>query len=147
MAIDNNCNGLVDTADVNAVDCPMECTDNDGDGYSVEGGSCGAMDCDDGNADVNPGALEVCGDNIDNNCNGSTDSMDAVCQDNSDDDVCEMPWWRFKDKHHHPHKKHHHMCNEDNGDESDEDESDTDESDEDESEKDCEKHRSHKSRS
>ena len=39
-------------------------------------------DCDDGDASVNPGATEVCSDNIDNDClNG-----DLICQDNSDYD-------------------------------------------------------------
>ncbi|WP_316367627.1 putative metal-binding motif-containing protein [Candidatus Thiodiazotropha sp. CDECU1] len=104
--VDNNCNGLVDTADSNAVDCPLECTDSDGDGYSTEGGSCGAMDCDDTNAEINPAALEICDDGVDNNCNGSIDSSDAVCQDNSDDDEqSEEPWWRTKGKRHHWHKK------------------------------------------
>ncbi len=105
-AVDNNCNGLTDTADMNAVDCPLDCTDNDGDGYSIEGGSCGAMDCDDNNAEVNPGALEACGDGVDNNCNGQIDSVDAVCQSNdSGDDQCEEPWWRSKNKRSHEHKK------------------------------------------
>jgi hypothetical protein len=30
-------------------------------------------DCNDKNASINPGAAEICGDNIDNNCNGQTD--------------------------------------------------------------------------
>ncbi|MES9970254.1 MAG: putative metal-binding motif-containing protein [Candidatus Thiodiazotropha sp.] len=132
--IDNNCNSLVDTADSNAVDCPLECTDNDGDGYSTEGGSCGAMDCDDGNPEVNPGALEICGDGIDNNCNGSIDSADSVCQDNSDDDQqSEKPWWRSKGKRHHRHNRECNEYDEARGKESDEDEEsdDDDESDED----------------
>lgn len=42
--------------------------DNDNDGYSVESG-----DCDDDNADINPGVAEVACDNIDNDCNGEVD--------------------------------------------------------------------------
>ncbi len=100
--VDNNCNGLVDTADTNAVNCPLDCTDSDGDGYSIEGAGCGAVDCDDTDPDVNPGALEICGDGLDNNCNGSADIADAVCQDSGgDDDQSDKPWWRSKGKHHH----------------------------------------------
>jgi hypothetical protein len=49
------------------------CTDDDGDGYAVEGGSCGSVDCDDANPDVNPGALELCGNGVDDNCDGQVD--------------------------------------------------------------------------
>ena len=104
--LDNNCNGLTDTADMNAVDCPLNCTDNDGDGYSIEGGNCGAMDCDDSNAEVNPAALELCGDGVDNNCNGQVDSSDAVCQTaDAGQDECAEPWWRSRGKRRHDHKK------------------------------------------
>ncbi len=105
-AVDNNCNGLTDTADMNAVDCPLDCTDNDGDGYSIEGGSCGAIDCDDNDAEVNPGALEACGDGVDNNCNGQVDTADAVCQSSdAGGDQCVEPWWRSKGKRRHDHRK------------------------------------------
>ena len=42
--------------------------DNDGDGYTVCGG-----DCNDSDGSVYPSAVEVCGDGIDNNCNGAVD--------------------------------------------------------------------------
>ncbi len=48
--------------------CP-DCTDKDKDGYAVEGGSCGPVDCDDNNPVTYPGAQEIC-DGKDNNCNG-----------------------------------------------------------------------------
>ena len=48
------------------------CTDVDKDGYP--GGSCPeATDCNDTNANVNPDAAEVCGDRVDNNCDGVID--------------------------------------------------------------------------
>ena len=74
--IDNDCDGLVDRADPNAVNCPPLCTDNDKDGYAIEGGACGPVDCNDSNAAVKPGAVESCTDKIDNNCNSLIDEAD-----------------------------------------------------------------------
>lgn len=60
--------------------CPgTACTDNDGDGFYVEGGSCGAVDCDDNNAAINPGAAEVCDDIVDNDCDNNADCDDSEC--------------------------------------------------------------------
>lgn len=79
--VDNNCNNLVDAADPNAAGCPVvNCTDADGDGYAIEGGICGPVDCDDSAPDVNPGQIEICDDGIDNNCDANTDAVDATCQ-------------------------------------------------------------------
>jgi hypothetical protein len=89
--IDNNCNGLVDTADANAVACPANCTDQDGDGFSADGGACGPIDCNDNDASINPGALEICGDGVDNNCNSQVDGADGVCQDSN---AGNQTWWR-----------------------------------------------------
>jgi hypothetical protein len=51
--------------------------DDDGDGYSeVEG------DCDDANAEINPDAIDVCGDGIDQDCSG----QDRSCTAEDDDD-------------------------------------------------------------
>jgi hypothetical protein len=57
---------------------PAGCsTDEDHDGYVAE--SCGGDDCNDGNALVNPGMEEICGDNIDNNCDGTSDEGCGAC--------------------------------------------------------------------
>ncbi len=61
--IDNNCDGNIEEG------CP--CTDADSDGYYAEEWCSTAVDCDDTNVEVNPGASEVCGDYIDNNCDGN----------------------------------------------------------------------------
>ncbi|NOY89657.1 MAG: hypothetical protein GXP55_00510 [Deltaproteobacteria bacterium] len=51
--------------------------DADGDGHdSVD---CGGNDCDDANAAINPGAIEVCDSDVDNDCNGLADAADGVC--------------------------------------------------------------------
>jgi len=55
------------------------CTDGDGDTYAVEGKGCGPVDCNDGNASVNPGAAELCSDTLDNDCDGLTDAADPDC--------------------------------------------------------------------
>lgn len=55
-----------------------DCVDNDKDGYVVCNGcvrvnnqQCG--ECNDNNSSINPGVAEICGDEIDNNCNGVID--------------------------------------------------------------------------
>ncbi|MFA5717755.1 MAG: putative metal-binding motif-containing protein [Desulfobulbaceae bacterium] len=83
--IDNDCNGLIDAQDPNGVDCPQTCTDNDGDGYAVEGGECGPVDCNDADPDINPGMTETC-DDIDNDCDGEIDEgCDTACPDADND--------------------------------------------------------------
>ena len=84
--LDNNCNGLVDNQDPGAVACPPVCTDSDLDGFSVEGGACGPVDCDDSKSTTNPGDAEICDDGVDNNCNGIIDeNCGPVCTDNDGD--------------------------------------------------------------
>ncbi len=51
-----------------------ECVDNDLDGY---GEGCVLPDCDDTRDSVHPGAAEVCGNGLDDDCNGFIDDLDA----------------------------------------------------------------------
>ncbi|MEW6079601.1 MAG: MopE-related protein [Thermodesulfobacteriota bacterium] len=76
--VDNDCDGQIDE------DCP-ECTDADNDDYFAEGGCDTEVDCDDASAAVNPGAAEVCDDDIDNDCDGEVDEDCDVCTDADDD--------------------------------------------------------------
>lgn len=60
--------------DENAVSAHVahgDAVDLDGDGYfDIANSYSEGVDCDDNNPDVNPGALEIFTDDIDNNCNG-----------------------------------------------------------------------------
>ena len=64
---DGDCDGSVDGLD----NCPdtynADQTDADGDGFGA------ACECDDLDEHSHPGALEICGDEKDNNCNGDVD--------------------------------------------------------------------------
>lgn len=90
--IDNDCNGEID-----------EVCDKDNDSYCDEnikiynnnsmcpgtffnGDGSSGNDCDDNSKEVNIGALEVCGDEIDNNCNGTIDE-NCTCI-NGETQVC-----------------------------------------------------------
>lgn len=48
-------------------------SDGDGDGYDT------VTDCNDANAAVHPDAAEVCGDDLDNDCDLAVDAADADC--------------------------------------------------------------------
>jgi hypothetical protein len=48
--------------------------DEDSDTYTRD------VDCDDGDADINPGVIEICDDHIDNNCNADVDAADSACE-------------------------------------------------------------------
>jgi len=63
--IDDDCNGKADEAGATASD---DVVDHDGDGVSLHDG-----DCDDTSAAVHPGAVEICGDGLDNDCDGVAD--------------------------------------------------------------------------
>jgi hypothetical protein len=49
------------------------CTDADHDGYYIQGGACGPVDCNDNDSAVKPGGVEVCN-GIDNDCDGEIDN-------------------------------------------------------------------------
>lgn len=77
---DNNCNGQVDEG----LTATVYYRDADGDGYGdpkSSKSSCSKpagyvvnnTDCNDSNANVYPGATEICGNNIDDNCDGQID--------------------------------------------------------------------------
>jgi hypothetical protein len=75
-SIDNNCNNRIDAQDPNALNCPPACIDADGDSYAE---NCSPLDCDGTDANVHPGAFELCDDFIDNDCNGQFDCEDSAC--------------------------------------------------------------------
>jgi len=61
------------------LDCPSDCVDADSDGYNITIG-CGAIDCNDTNANINHLAAEVCDNVVDDNCNGLIDCGDNLCK-------------------------------------------------------------------
>jgi serine protease AprX len=74
--------GLLDVmAAYNILNTPLPCTDSDGDGYYA-GAECGtAVDCDDDDGTVYPGAPEVKHDGIDQDCNGYDLTIDVIRAD------------------------------------------------------------------
>ena len=80
-------NGVDEDCDNAPDDGCTSATDNDGDGYSVGGGASGQPDCDDSNAKIYPGAKEVCGDGIDNDCDMTVDDgcPGVKCTDGDND--------------------------------------------------------------
>ena len=55
-----------------------DCRDVDGDGYGDP--ACGGYDCDEADPDVNPGTDEICGNGIDDDCDGLVDLEDEACE-------------------------------------------------------------------
>lgn len=86
---DDNCNGA--NNDTGAVGCDVFFHDVDGDGYGAEPSVCqcdpdesattlDGTDCDDLDADVHPGVVEVCNDGVDNNCDAVLPEYDGAEQ-------------------------------------------------------------------
>ncbi|MCP4352976.1 MAG: hypothetical protein GY795_46590 [Desulfobacterales bacterium] len=70
---DNDCDEKTDCDDSGCIEDPVcvTCTDADSDGFYAES-DCGTVtDCDDEVKAVYPGAVEICGDEKDQNCNGT----------------------------------------------------------------------------
>ena len=106
--LDNDCDGVTDP------DMPTWYADADGDGFgdvettteaceAPDGYVSDATDCDDVNPAVNPGALEVCGNGIDDDCDGSPgtctpwgdyddDSADAMIDGEGRGDYAGLSW-------------------------------------------------------
>jgi hypothetical protein len=72
--LDDDCDGIIDEG--------TNSYDDDGDGYCESPPCVNASgtesDCDDGRYEVNPGEDELCGDGLDNNCNGLLNEEDAI---------------------------------------------------------------------
>ncbi|MCK5321219.1 hypothetical protein KAJ38_01450, partial [Candidatus Pacearchaeota archaeon] len=76
-----NCSGLIGTC--SSGNCclgactEIVCVDSDGDGYNVSQTGCGIADCNDSNPSIYPGAIEICGNGVDEDCDGSDLSCNA----------------------------------------------------------------------
>lgn len=78
--VDTDCFGETPKCNIETHLCqqPYDCYDLDNDGY---GSFCEkGPDCDDSNPDIHPDAEEICGNNIDDNCNGVRDEF-CKCTD------------------------------------------------------------------
>ncbi|GMV42292.1 MAG: hypothetical protein AMXMBFR64_40080 [Myxococcales bacterium] len=103
---DDNCNGIVDEGASDQ--CVPFYKDADGDSWGIGTDFkclCGASglykaikagDCNDTNALVNPGAVEICGNGLDDNCDGKQDEPDSkgctVFFVDADKDNWGVPW-------------------------------------------------------
>ena len=76
--LDNDCDSYIDCQDrYCSSDITCTCEDADSDGYYAIEDSCyEGLDCDDTNITINPSAIELCVDLIDNDCDNLTDCED-----------------------------------------------------------------------
>ncbi len=86
--VDDDCDGTTDVG-IGGPGCTAFYLDADGDGYGTGASQCAcgpegaytaskAGDCDDKNASVHPNAQEICGNGLDDNCNGQQDEGAGV---------------------------------------------------------------------
>ena len=64
---------------INGTSCPGVPQDSDGDGFVDY--RCGGLDCDDSDPTIHPGAMEVCGDGVDQDCDGLDIHCECVDED------------------------------------------------------------------
>ena len=85
--VDDNCNSVID--EEGALGCTVYYYDNDGDNFGTTDSKCLCAstgkytatvnsDCNDNNAAINPNATEICGNGIDDNCDGSQNAENAI---------------------------------------------------------------------
>ena len=84
----NNPAAFMDVGIEESASGPLVCVDIDNDGYSITGGLCGQVDCNDNNMLIYPGATETCN-GIDDNCDTVIDDGNVCPQTNyyCDNDV------------------------------------------------------------
>jgi len=75
-----------DLAGIRALYGEVSCLDLDGDGFTSEPACTNSGDCDDGDEGVHPAAYEVCGDGIDNDCDGLADPSDDCPPEHPEDE-------------------------------------------------------------
>lgn len=86
--IDDNCNGLADDGDTTVTGQAGYYTDNDLDFYGTgaeihaclqpPGTALQDKDCNDSDAAIHPGVIEICNSNVDDNCDGLADDADPA---------------------------------------------------------------------
>lgn len=73
---DNNCSGSDEP-------CSTDCEDRDGDNFRDV--ACGGSDCNDNDANIRPRATEICGNGIDEDCDGQDAECNEECIDEDGD--------------------------------------------------------------
>ena len=84
-------NGNIININVNAIPAHQahgDAVDMDGDGYFDIDNPCSETDCDDTDATINPGVTDICGNGIDDDCDGIIDNtgVTEICGNGIDDD-------------------------------------------------------------